>query len=111
MDDRRGQNINWTKLLGWVLTVAALVFVGRWLWRLDRSVWHQLTQLHIGWLAVSLGLLLGWFVLRFWAWRTISHHHGYQGPTSGNMRMWALSEFMRYIPGNVWSFAARWRDD
>lgn len=54
-------------------------------------------------------LLLGWFATRFFAWRLISHRHGYQHGSTTNIRMWALSEFMRYIPGNIWSFAARWR--
>lgn len=109
MDDRPRPTIGWTKILGWALSLIALAIVGSWLWQLDRTVWSQLRQLNPGFLALSLVLLQGWFITRFLAWRLISQRHGYQSGSGENLRMWAVSEFMRYIPGNVWSFAARWR--
>lgn len=109
MDDRPRQGLKWTKVLGWILSLAAFAFVGKWLWELDRNVWSELGHLRIGFLALAVLLFLGWFVTRFLAWRMISQRHGFQPGATWNIRMWTLSEFMRYIPGNVWSLAARWR--
>lgn len=109
MDDRHRQGVKWTKSIGWILSLAALAFVGRWMWELDRGVWLELKNSRPQYLAVALILFLGWFYTRFLAWRLVSQRHGYQHGATRNIRMWAMSEFMRYIPGNVWSFAARWR--
>jgi hypothetical protein len=109
MDDHRGQAVKWGKILGWVLSLAALGFIGKWIVGLKHEVWQTLAHLHPAWLALSLVLFLIWFGLRFIAWDRISRSQGYGGERRTNLRMWAISELMRYIPGNVWSFAARYK--
>lgn len=97
------------RVIGWVVSVVALAFVGKWLWQLDRRVWSELGHLQPAYLAAALVLFLGWFVTRFYAWRVISRRHGMQHEVKQNIRMWAVSEIMRYIPGGLWSYVGRWR--
>ena len=109
MDPRPRQSLNWTKTLGWLLSLAALFFVGRWLWRVDPAVWKYLRSTNLSSLVVSLIIFQGWFLLRYLGWEWISQRYGLSDARASNVRMWTLSELMRYIPGNVWSFAARYK--
>ncbi len=109
MDDRGGPSLGRWRWVGWVVSVLALGFVVRWLLRVDRSVWHSFSSLNLGWLAVSLAFFLVWFWLRFRVWEFIIHRHGYEHGRGQNLRMWTTTELLRYIPGNVWSFAGRYK--
>ncbi len=109
MDDRPGQKINLWTVLGWVVTILALVFVVRWLTQLDRNVWESLQHLKYGWLFLSLCIFQVWFFMRFLAWEFIVHRHGSEAQRHQTLRIWTLSELARYVPGNVWSFAAKYR--
>ncbi len=109
MDDRRSQGIAWWRILGWVLSLAAFAFVGRLLLTVDPTVWTNVRGLNIGLALLSLLLLQGWFILRFSMWQTLGRYFGFGDEQISHVRMWALSEFARYIPGNVWSFAARYK--
>ncbi len=109
MDDRRRPNVTWWRWLGWLMSLAALGFIGRWLWQLDRQVWTSVRHLQPWFLVWSVALFQIWFLMRYSAWHWISRRHGSQLAYRDNLRLWTISELMRYIPGNVWSFAARYR--
>lgn len=109
MDDRGHQIINLAKRFGWLLAGLAIFFVARWLWQIDRAAWVQLWHLQWLWLGLATVILWGWYLLRFFAWHLISRSHGYQTGHGQNLRMWMISELLRYIPGNVWSFMRRWQ--
>lgn len=109
MDDRPGPRLNWWRWLGWLITLLALLFVGRWLVRLDHRVWLSLRHLHLGWLTASLLVFQVWFIMRFAAWEMIVQRHGSEAQRHQTLRTWTLSELARYVPGNLWSFAAKYR--
>ncbi len=109
MDNSRRAGINWLRLAGWGLTLVAFGFIGRWMFTQDRSVWSMALHLQPGWLALALGLFLLWYYLRAMAWDRISRLHGFGDERHVNLRMWSQSELMRYVPGNIWSVAARFR--
>lgn len=109
MDDRRRQSLAWPKILGWALSLVALVFVGKLLQTTDPGIWPKLRDVHLGLALLSLGIFQIWFLLRFWCWEIISQHYGMIDQRTSHLRMWMVSEFMRYLPGNVWSFVARYR--
>jgi hypothetical protein len=109
MDDRSRQGLARWRWLGWVITLIALFFVGRWLLRVDHSVWASLRHVRLDWLLLSLAIFQFWFILRYWAWERIIARHGYTDARHANIKMWIMSEMYRYIPGNVWSFAGRWK--
>ncbi|MEK7636784.1 MAG: hypothetical protein AAB402_00135 [Patescibacteria group bacterium] len=109
MDDRPGPRLNWWRLLGWMIAILALGFIFRWLLMLDRRVWSSLAQLRVGWLLGSLAVFQLWFGLRYFAWEMIVRRHGSEAQRHQTLRTWTVSELMRYVPGNVWSFAAKYR--
>lgn len=109
MDDRRRQSKILTQGIGWAVSLAAVSFLVRWINSLESTVWQALGQLDWRWVAVSIVLFLPFFAFRAWAWELISTSAGYRGPRWQNWRMWAISELARYIPGNIWSLAVRYR--
>lgn len=109
MDDHSGSRINWWRWLGWLVTLLALYFVGRWLTSLDPLVWQNLRHLRLTWLIGSLLLFQVWFLLRFLAWEMIVKRHGSDAQRHVTLRIWTISELARYVPGNLWSFAAKFR--
>ncbi len=109
MDHSARPRLNWWQLIGWALTLVAFWFIGRWMFAQDRSVWSIAVHLQPAWLALALGLFLVWFYVRAMAWDRISRLHGFGEGQKLNLRMWSQSELMRYVPGNIWSVAARYR--
>lgn len=109
MDNSPRPRLNWIRLAGWLLTLVAFGFLGRWLVTQDRAVWATAVHLQPGWLTLALALFLLWFYLRATAWDRISRLHGFGEGRHINYRLWSQSELMRYVPGNFWSVAARFR--
>lgn len=109
MDDRPRARVNIWTTVGWVVTLLALFFVGRWLAQLDRGVWQSLRHLRGSWLIAAIAVFQIWFLMRFAAWEMIVKRHGSESQRHVTLRNWTLSELARYVPGNVWSFAAKYR--
>ncbi len=109
MDHPARPRVNWWRLLGWILTAIALGFIINWLVKQDHTIWRTALHLRLGWLLGAMAFFLLWFYLRATAWDRISRLHGYGDGRHVNLRLWAQSELLRYVPGNVWSFAARFR--
>lgn len=105
----KSTRVNWWQFIGWLVTVLALFFVGRWLLKLDHNVWRSLRHLNYAWLLGSIVVFQVWFLLRFLAWEFIVQRHGSESQRHITLRTWTLSELARYVPGNVWSFAAKYR--
>jgi hypothetical protein len=72
-------------------------------------VWQSLLHLQVWWVIGGLAVFQLWFLLRFLAWEMIVRRHGSDSQRHQTLRSWAVSELMRYVPGNVWSFAAKYR--
>ncbi len=109
MDDRSSARVNWWRWLAWIITLLALAFVIRWLVQLDRSIWQNLRHLHPDRLIGSLLIFQVWFLMRFAAWEMIVKRHGSDAQRHQTLRTWTLSELARYVPGNLWSVAAKYR--
>lgn len=109
MDDRPRSGINVWRIIGWLIAILSLGFILRWMFLLDRSVWRSVLQLKPWWLIGSLIVFQFWFVSRYMAWEWIVRRHGSEGQRHETLRTWTISELMRYVPGNIWSFAARYR--
>ncbi len=109
MDDRPRSRLSVWRLVGWIVTILALGFIIRWLLRLDHTVWQSLLHLRLWWVIGGLAVFQVWFLLRFLAWEVIVRRHGSELQRHQTLRSWTISELMRYVPGNVWSFAAKYR--
>ncbi len=62
----------------------------------------NLSDIFVAWL-----FALGYFFLRALAWKVIINDLGYKLEIKSASRIWLISEFSRFIPGNIWSFLAR----
>lgn len=109
MDDRSGAGINWGRVAGGVLTLASVGFVVYWLLGVDRDIWDNLRHLRPTGLIGSVLVFQFWFLLRFLAWDAIVKRHGSETQRHQSLRGWTLSELARYVPGNLWSFAAKYK--
>lgn len=94
----------WRKLAGIVVVLLALGFMAA----LVRSQWAVLQsyrwQLSPAWALASLaGLELAW-LFEIATWRTILADVGGRLTCRRAMRVWFLSNILRYLPGNVWQF-------
>lgn len=94
----------WRRLLGWLLVVATLGFLGLTVAR----QWDELSALE--WrleplpFVASLLLLvatLGWGV---WIWQRVLRRLGVPLALRPLMRIWFLATLARYIPGKIWQF-------
>ena len=109
MDDSRRLHSKVITTIGWVVSLLALGFVVHWIAGLGGEVWSMIVRLD--WLLVVLSgvLFMPFFAFRAAAWETIAVAAGLKSPSWAIWRMWAFSELARYIPGNVWSFAIRYK--
>lgn len=109
MDDSRRLHSILIAGIGWVVSLLALGFVIRWITGLGNEVWSMIGRLDWLLVALSLALFMPHFAFRAAAWELITVTAGFKGPRWAIWRMWAISELARYIPGNVWSFAIRYK--
>ena len=99
------------KIVRWLLEVAVIIlaafYIGREIVENKAVVIDHLYDLNWGLLALAWLTYIGYFLTRSLAWRQIMSDLGVSLPLARASRIWFLSEFSRYIPGNVWSFLGR----
>jgi len=102
---------NTWKLLRRLLEVAIIVlaafYIGREIIDNKRVVLDHLSDLNWWLLFFAWLAYLGYFFVRSIAWRQIMFDLGADLKLFPSVKIWFLSEFSRYIPGNVWSFLGR----
>lgn len=117
MDDRRRAPIALVRLVGWVVSILTIIFVGRILLR-SNLTWNDLARLQWGMVISAVALFQVWYLLRGWIWLRLLDRVGniQQVGKVGNvipritrLRQWVSSELLRYIPGNIWSFVGRYQ--
>jgi glycosyltransferase involved in cell wall biosynthesis len=100
-------NLHLRRVVGYVLALAALYFLGR----LLVQTWGQLAEtdfrFEFDWprLVVSLALLVVARAFAVEAWRRILISLGAPFGFAFGARVWFLSNLTRYIPGNIWQVA------
>lgn len=95
--------------LNGILLILAVFFLWRWLTGLDPNVWRSLWHVRALNILAAVGLYVVWFFARGYGWHSISRQFGSRATLREDLRLWVLSELLRYIPGNVWSFARRFQ--
>ena len=79
--------------------------------KLVTSEWSELTAHAFHWDARWMALASGGFLLQVvtyaFIWRSILRRLGYRLPLLTAQRIYLASEFVRYIPGNVWHVLTR----
>jgi hypothetical protein len=101
------ENRKWRRVLGYVLALAVLFFLGRML----VQTWGDLAasgftfEFDLPRLGVSLALLVVARAFAIEAWRRILISLGEYFEFGFGARVWFLSNLTRYVPGNIWQVA------
>ena len=101
------QSLPWKRIIGYLLALAVLFFLGR----LLVQTWDQVAasgfkfEFDLPRLLISLILLVVARGFAVEAWRRVLIALGAQLDFAFGVRVWFLSNLTRYIPGNVWQVA------
>lgn len=94
-------------LIGWPLAVVAIIFLIKVTLPNLNVVMQKIDSVNPMLVLLSIILFLGYFTLRAFLWKTILLFKGFHVPLRKTAYLWEISEFKRYVPGNVWSFLSR----
>ena len=108
MDDSRRTSIAIVRVIGWAVSLLTVGFVVRTLIR-SNITWSDFGHLRWGWMLVGILCMNVWYFLRGVIWLQLLTDANTVKNRPEAMRRWAMSEMLRYIPGNVWSFLGRYR--
>jgi len=94
-------------LIGWPLAFLAIAFLIKLTLPNFQVVVKNLGSINFMLVFLSVLVFLLYFLLRSYLWKTILKFKGYKLPFKKTAYLWEISEFKRYVPGNVWSFLSR----
>ncbi len=95
----------WRPLLGGVLVVTAAIFLGLTISRHWRELEAFDWQLQWAWLAASTLALAGVLALGVMVWKLVLDRFDHPAiPVRSLLRIWFLSNLVRYVPGKIWQF-------
>ncbi len=93
--------------LRWIVPLAAAFFIGR-------VIWLQWTRVReFDWtfdprfLVLSFVATSSWFFVRGYVWRALVADFGWSLPYREAVRIFALAELSRYVPGKIWQYVSR----
>ncbi len=106
-----GKKPKWPKILKKILEISVIVLAAGYLLKLISQNWllvlDHLEQANWYYLVVALILFGLFFICRAFAWWIILRSFNIRLPILKASYIWLISEFSRYIPGNIWSFFSR----
>lgn len=91
-----------TFILGWPLSIFAIIFLVKSFLSRSNGFTLDLTHVHYSFILLSLILFAGYFFIRSYIWYTILRFHGYDLSNSESLFNWSFAQLKRYIPGNIW---------
>lgn len=94
-------------LIGWPLAILAILFLIKITFPNLSIVIKKIDSINYFFLFCSIMLFLCYFFMRGYLWKKILEYKGHKLPFIKTTYLWELSEFKRYVPGNVWSFLSR----
>src|SRR3989344_1234790 len=94
-------------LIGWPLSLVALVFVARIIYSNSSVAFKSIEQVNYFLLAIGILLFVFFFFLKAYTWKLLLGEKGKTLSFRKNAFYLATAELKRYIPGNIWGFAAR----
>ena len=93
--------------IGLPLTLLAFFFIARILIAQQSTLLAQLHTIHIFLLLYGIISFVIYYYLRSYTWHRLLKLFKYSLSFSESTYLWEMSEFKRYIPGNVWAFLGR----
>ncbi|HUD09530.1 MAG TPA: lysylphosphatidylglycerol synthase domain-containing protein [Patescibacteria group bacterium] len=94
-------------LIGWPLAIVAIIFLIRLFLPQFIFIQARIFNANIPLLILSVILFLVYYFLRCYLWKAILQFKGHRMPLMQTAYLWEISEFKRYMPGNIWSFLSR----
>lgn len=94
-------------LIGWPLSLLALVFVFRIIYTNASDAIRSITEINYFLLLISVLMFVVFFFLKAYTWKLLLGKKGRQFSFKENTYFLAVSELKRYVPGNIWGFMAR----
>jgi len=94
-------------IIGWPLAILAIVFLIKFTFPNFSTVVKQINSINPVLLLCSILIFLVYFLMRCFLWKKIMQYKGYRLPFIKTAYLWEISEFKRYVPGNIWSFLSR----
>lgn len=94
-------------LIGWPLAILAIIFLIKLTIPNLSIVVQKIHSINLVLVLCSIVIFLCYFLLRAYLWKKIIQFKGYQLSFRKTAYLWEMSEFKRYVPGNVWSFLSR----
>jgi uncharacterized membrane protein YbhN (UPF0104 family) len=95
------------RIVQYVLALVAIVFVGLALARSWDDVQAHDWTLSWGWLVVSAGVFLAYYMMQAMAWHLLLRAFDQRAPAAWAAASWGRSILVRYVPGNVFMFLGR----
>jgi uncharacterized membrane protein/uncharacterized membrane protein YbhN (UPF0104 family) len=94
-------------LIGWPLSLLALVFVFRIIYTNASDAIKSITEINYFLLLIAIILFVIFFFFKSYSWKLLLGKKGKQFSFKENAYLLAMSELKRYVPGNIWGFMAR----
>ncbi len=95
------------KILEIGVLAVAIIYIGKFLFSGWDQISDRLGDMNVWLVLLSLGCFFGYFILRSLGWFLIMKILGAELRLKKAGYIWFISEFSRYVPGNVWSFLGR----
>lgn len=101
----RPKILNTLKLfIGWPLSIAAFIFIGRVLFTHGSIVRAEITNINPYIFLLGICCFLGYFIIRSYVFNEIINENI---PFIKAAFSWEISELKRYVPGNIWPLVGR----
>lgn len=95
------------KIVEIALIVIAFCYIARFIARGWPEIADRLRGARWSYLIAAAGLFWVFFIFRFAAWLMMLRFYKLRPKLTQAINIWFLSEFSRYVPGNIWSFVGR----
>jgi uncharacterized membrane protein YbhN (UPF0104 family) len=95
------------KIVTGIVVVAVVASVASALSGYRQALTGRIADLEFGWLAVGLAFSIVYRVVNAYGWVLVLRSLGQRLPAAEGIRLWLISETMRWLPGSVWSFFSR----
>ncbi len=93
--------------IGWPLAFVAIIFLVRLFLPQLATIQTRIINLNFPLIFLSVLLFVIYYFLRGFLWQKMLEFTGHKLPLMKTAYLWELSEFKRYVPGNVWSLLSR----
>jgi hypothetical protein len=94
-------------MLNALVTLAVVASVARALRGYGRALEGRLEHVQLGWLGAAVVMCVVYRAINAYGWVLVLRSLGATMPAARGVRLWLVSEALRWLPGSVWSMFSR----